>query len=69
MAWTRWAIALFIAAVLAGIFGFALATGTIAFISRIAFFVLIVFFVAAMVSGVAIGRGKRPPAGPSTRES
>ena len=57
----RWALAFFIIAIIAGIFGFGgIATGA-ADIARICFFFFIVVFVVSLVWGLVTGRRLRGP--------
>jgi len=57
----RWALAFFIIAIMAAIFGFGrIATGA-SDIARICFFFFIVFFVVSLIWGLATGRRVRPP--------
>ena len=57
----RWALAFFIIAIIAGIFGFGgIATGA-ADIARICFFFFIVVFAVSLVWGLVTGRRLRGP--------
>ena len=57
----RWALAFFIIAIIAGIFGFGgIATGA-ADIARVCFFFFIVVFVFSLIWGLATGRRPRGP--------
>jgi len=57
----RWALAFFIIAIIAGIFGFGgIATGA-ADIARICFFFFIVVFVFSLIWGLVTGRRPRGP--------
>jgi uncharacterized membrane protein YtjA (UPF0391 family) len=57
----RWALAFFIIAIIAGIFGFGgIASGAVD-LARICFFFFIVVFLVSLVWGLATGRRPRGP--------
>ncbi|MEZ5647980.1 MAG: DUF1328 domain-containing protein [Alphaproteobacteria bacterium] len=59
----RWAIAFFILALIAGLFGFGGIASASAEIAQILFFVFLVVFVASLIAYFISGR--RPPAPPA----
>ncbi|MGF1485041.1 MAG: DUF1328 family protein [Opitutales bacterium] len=54
----RWAIAFFIIAIIAGVFGFGGISDAATDIARILFFVFLVVFVISLLFGI-VGKGKR----------
>jgi len=57
----RWALAFFIIAIIAGIFGFGGIASGAADIARVCFFFFIVVFAVSLVWGLVTGRGPRGP--------
>jgi uncharacterized membrane protein YtjA (UPF0391 family) len=57
----RWALAFFIIAVIAGIFGFGGIAEGAADIARICFFFFIVVFIVSLIWGLGTGRRPRGP--------
>lgn len=55
----RWSIAFFVLALIAALFGFGgIAAGAVG-IARVLLFIFLVLFLIALISGLAVRRGKR----------
>ncbi|HXG62246.1 MAG TPA: DUF1328 family protein [Planctomycetota bacterium] len=56
-----WALAFFIIAIIAAVFGFGNIAAGAAGIAQVLFFIFLVAFVIALVAGLVTGRSTRPP--------
>lgn len=57
----RWALAFFIIAIIAAIFGFGGIAATAGGIAQILFYIFLVLFLVALLVGLLGGRAPRPP--------
>jgi len=57
----RWALAFFIVAIIAAVFGFGNIAAGASDIARVLFFFFVVFFAVSLVWGLATGRKVSPP--------
>jgi uncharacterized membrane protein YtjA (UPF0391 family) len=56
-----WALAFFIIAIIAAVFGFGNIAAGAAGIAQVLFFIFLVAFVIALIAGLVTGRSPRPP--------
>lgn len=56
-----WALAFFIVAIIAAVFGFGNIAAGAAGLAQVLFFIFLVAFVIALVAGLVTGRSTRPP--------
>lgn len=57
----RWSLAFFLIAIIAAVFGFGNVAAGASDIARVLFFFFLVFFVVALIWGLATGRRSGPP--------